>query len=177
MATKFEEPNRASEMTHVVDMPPLDVVTEGIPPQEHIELAPPGQVEATPAVREGRRQMWAWALAGAMGLLLVVAGIFAFTQYSSTGESDLTVIPLVGSDVGEPASESVYSGPLEGPALPYIPDMLIPSIPSIADVSIAPIPAISPIPAMSIPSIPAMSVPALDMSIPSFPSIPPFPDM
>ena len=143
MATKFEEPNRASEMTHVTDMPPLDVVTEGIPPQEHIELAPPDQVEATPAVRDGRRRMWAWALAGALGLMLVVAGIFAFTQYSSTGESDLIVVPPVGSDVGEPASESVYSGPLEGPALPYIADMSIPSIPSIADVSIAPIPAIS----------------------------------
>ena len=143
MTTKFEKPLAASQVTHVADMPPLEVVTEGIPPQEHIEFGPAAQVEPLPVVRDGWGRMWAWALAGVMGLLLVVAGVFAFTQYSSTGDPDLTVVPPVGSDVGEPASESVYSGPLEGPALPHIADMSIPSIPSIADVSIAPIPAIS----------------------------------
>mgnify|MGYP003702559441 CR=1 FL=1 len=107
MTTKLEKPLAASQTTHAADMPPLEVVTEGIPPQEHIEFAPPGQVEATPAVREGWRRMWAWALAGVMGLLLVVVGVFAFTQYSSTGDPDLTVVPPVGSDVGEPAPISI----------------------------------------------------------------------
>ena len=134
MATKFEEPLRASETT-------LEVVTEGIPPQEHIEFAPPAQVEAPPVVREGRGRMLAWALAGAMGLLLVVAGIFAFTQYSSTGGSDLNVIPppvsqeipadvpdrpvparttlpdLQGFWVDEQGSGPIYTGPLVGPEL------------------------------------------------------------
>lgn len=111
MATKFEDPSTASETTHVVDMPPLDVVTEGIPAQEHIELAPAGQVEATSAVREGRRRMWAWALAGALGLMLVVAGVFAVTQYSSTGESDLSVVP-------PPVSQELPADVPDTPALP-----------------------------------------------------------
>ena len=175
MTTKLEKPLGASQTTHVAEMPPLEVVTEGIPPMEHIEFAPAAQVEPPlPVGREGRGRMLAWALAGVLGLLLVVAGVFAFTQYSSTGDPDLTVVPPVGSAVGEPVSESVYSGLLEGSVLPHISNLSIPSIPSIADVSIAPIPAISPIPAMSIPSIPGMSIP--DMSIPSTPSTP-FPEI
>ena len=40
MSTKVEKPLEASQLTHVADMPPLEVVTEGIPPQEHIGLPP-----------------------------------------------------------------------------------------------------------------------------------------
>jgi hypothetical protein len=86
MATKFEKPLEASQVTHVADMPPLEVVTEGIPAQEHIEAPPTAQPEAAP---ERRRHTLAWALAGAIGLLLVVAGIFAFAQNSPTSTPDL----------------------------------------------------------------------------------------
>ena len=84
MSTKVEKPLEASQLTHVADMPPLEVVTEGIPPQEHIGPPPVAQPEAPPAAPEHRRSWFAWALAGVIGLLLVVAGIFAVTQYSST---------------------------------------------------------------------------------------------
>ena len=185
MTTKLEKPPAASRTTNVAEMPPLEVVTEGIPAMEHIESAPAAQVEPPlPVGREGWGRMLAWALAGVLGLLLVVAGVFAFTQYSSTGDPDLTVVAPVGSAVGEPASESVYSGLLEGSGLPHISNLSIPAIPSIADVSIAPIPAISPMPAMSIPAIPDMLIPDMsmpNMSIPSTPfpdmSIPPFPEI
>ncbi len=171
MATKVEKPLEASQLTHVADMPPLDVVTAGIPDQEHLEL-PPSPPPAPPVARERRGRMWAWALAGVMGLLLVVAGVFAFTRYSSTGDADLTVVPPVGSDVGEPGSESAYSGPLEGPALPYIASLSIPTIPSMAEISVPTMPAISPMPAMSIPSIQPISVAAIPaMSIPRIPEI------
>ncbi len=40
MATKFEKPLKASQVTPVADMPPLEVVTEGIPAQEHVESPP-----------------------------------------------------------------------------------------------------------------------------------------
>ena len=189
MTTKLEKPLAASQTTHVAEMPPLEVVTEGIPPMEHIEFAAAAQVEPPlPVGREGWGRMLAWALAGVLGLLLVVAGVFAFTQYSSTGDPDLTVVPPVGSAVGEPVSESVYSGLLEGSVLPHISNLSIPAIPSIADVSIAPIPAMS-IPDMSMPNMSIPSTPFPDMSIPPFPeisipdmsireiSIPPFPDM
>jgi hypothetical protein len=89
MATKFEKPLEASQVTHVADMPPLQVVTEGIPAQEHIEAPPTAQPEAVPVVREPRSRPLAWALAGVIGFVLVVAGIFALTQYSATGASDL----------------------------------------------------------------------------------------
>jgi hypothetical protein len=179
MATKVEKPLEASQLTHVADMPPLDVVTVGIPDREHLEL-PPGAPPAPPVARERRGRMWAWALAGVMGLLLVVAGIFAFTQYSSTGDVDLTVVPPVGSGVGEPASELPYAGLLEGPALPYM-SVSIPEIPAIADVSVPSVPAISPMPAMeipipsiSIPPMPAMSIPQIaEISFPSNPVTPP----
>lgn len=196
MATKVEKPLEASQLTHVADMPPLDVVTAGIPDREHLEL-PPSAPPAPPVARERRGMMWAWALAGVMGLLLVVAGVFAFTQYSSPGDSELTVEPPVGSDVGGPTSESVYSGPLEGQALPHIAYLSIPAIPSIAEISVPPMPSISPMPAMSITipeisvaAIPAMSIPPIaEISIPakqvtppatpatpiSFPAIPAFP--
>jgi hypothetical protein len=89
MATKFEKPLEASQVTPVGDMPPLEVVTEGIPAQEHIEAPPTAQPETAPAAPERRRHTLAWALAGAIGLLLVVAGIIAFTQSSPTGTADL----------------------------------------------------------------------------------------
>jgi hypothetical protein len=89
MATKFEKPLKASQVTHVADMPPLDVVTEGIPAQEHIEVPPASQPVAAPVAPERRGHTLAWALAGAIGFLLVVAGILAFTQYTPTGASDL----------------------------------------------------------------------------------------
>ena len=89
MATKFEKPLEASQVTHVADMPPLEVVTEGIPAQEHIEAPPTAQPEAAPVTPERRRHTLAWALAGAIGFLLVVAGIFAFTQNSPTSTPDL----------------------------------------------------------------------------------------
>ena len=89
MATKFEKPIEASQMTHVADMPPLEVVTEGIPAQEHIEVPPTAQPEVAPVAPEHRRHTLAWALAGAIGFLLVVAGIFAFTQSSPTDSADL----------------------------------------------------------------------------------------
>jgi hypothetical protein len=172
MATKVEKPLEASQLTHVADMPPLDVVTAGIPDREHLEL-PPSAPPAPPVARERRGRMWALALAGVMGLLLVVAGILAFTQYFSTGDLDLAVVPPVGSDVGEPASELPYSGLLEGPALPYM-YVSIPEIPSIAEISIAPIPAISQMPEMSIPPIAEISIPPMPaMSIPAIPAIPP----
>ncbi len=38
---------------------------------------------------EPRRRPLAWALAGVIGFVLVVAGIFAMTQYSATGTPDL----------------------------------------------------------------------------------------
>ena len=180
MTTKLEKPLGASQTTHVAEMPPLEVVTEGIPPMEQIEFASAAQVEPPlPVGREGWGRMLAWALAGVLGLLLVVAGVFAFTQYSSTGDPDLTVVAPVGSAVGEPASESVYSGLLEGSVLPHISNLSIPAIPSIADVSIAPIPAISPMPAMSIPSMPDMLIPDMsmpNMSIPDM-TLPPFPEI
>jgi hypothetical protein len=89
MATKFEKPLEASQMTHVADMPPLAVVTEGIPAQEHIEAPPTAQPEAAPVVGEPRSRPLAWALAGVIGFVLVVAGIFALMQYSATGAADL----------------------------------------------------------------------------------------
>jgi hypothetical protein len=81
MATKFEKPLQASQVTPVADMPPLEVVTEGIPAQEHIEAAP--------VAPERTGHPLAWALAGAIGFLLVVAGIFALTQSSPTSTADL----------------------------------------------------------------------------------------
>ncbi len=84
MSTKVEKPLEASQLTHVADMPPLDVVTEGIPPQEHIGPPPVSQPGAPPVAPERRRNWFAWALAGVIGFLVVVAGIFAVTQYSST---------------------------------------------------------------------------------------------
>jgi hypothetical protein len=88
MATKFEKPLEASQITPVVDMPPLEVVTEGIPAQEHLE-SPPTSQEAAPVSREPGRRPLAWALAGVIGFVLVVAGIFALTQLSSTSTPDL----------------------------------------------------------------------------------------
>jgi hypothetical protein len=88
MATKFEKPLEASQVTPVVDMPPLEVVTEGIPAQEHLE-SPPTSQEAAPVSREPGRRPLAWALAGVIGFVLVVAGIFALTQLSSTSTPDL----------------------------------------------------------------------------------------
>jgi len=138
MATKFAKPLEASQTTHVADMPPLDVVTEGIPAQEH--LGPPPVPEAPPAAPERRRSWLAWALAGVIGALLVVAGIFAVRQYSSPSTSDLQTgpAPQAGEDywAGEGAAEPVYSGRLEGPALPYVPNWSIPSIASIPSISI-----------------------------------------
>ena len=188
MSTKVEKPLEASPLTHVADMPPLEVVTEGIPPQEHIGPPPVAQPEAPPAAPEHRRSWFAWALAGVIGLLLVVAGIFAVTQYSSPSTSDLhmgltpqawqeyragerasttpfhlglTLPAWQAYRTGERASEQVYSGLLRGAALPYTPYWSIPSIASMTPMSI---PTIEPI------------------SFPSFPtiepiSIPPFPDM
>ena len=89
MATKIEKPQEASQLTHVADMPPLEVVTEGIPAQEHIEIAATLPQQGAPVAAERRGRMLAWALAGVLGFLLVVAGIFAFTQDSSTGTPDL----------------------------------------------------------------------------------------
>ena len=89
MATKFEKPLEASQVTPVADMPPLEVVTEGIPAQEHIEAPPTAQPEAAPVAPERTGHTLAWALAGAIGFLLVVAGIFAFTQSSPTSTADL----------------------------------------------------------------------------------------
>lgn len=87
MATKLEEPLTASQTTHVQDMPPMEVVTEGIPAREHIEVPP--AVQAAPAAAERGPRMLAWALAGVVGLLLVVAGLFAMAQYSTTDAQDL----------------------------------------------------------------------------------------
>ena len=83
MATKFQKPVDASQMTHVADMPPLDIVTEGIPAQEQLEL-PPTAPPAPPVAAEGRWRKLAWALAGVMGLLLVVAGIVGLARTAST---------------------------------------------------------------------------------------------
>ena len=169
MTTKLEKPLEVSQTTHVADMPPLEVVTEGIPLEEHVEFATAAQPR--PVVREGWGRMWALALAGVMGLLLLVAGVFAYLQSTLTGGPGATFVPPVGSEVAEPASE-VYSGPLEGPALPYIPYLFIRSIPPIADISIEPISAISPMPEISIPPMPEISIPSIpDLSIPSIPPI------
>ena len=89
MATKFEKPLEASQVTPVADMPPLEVVTEGIPAQEHIEAPPTAQPDAAPVAPARTGHTLAWALAGAIGFLLVVAGIFAFTQSSQTSTADL----------------------------------------------------------------------------------------
>jgi hypothetical protein len=167
MSTKVEKPLEGSPLTHVADMPPLEVVTVGIPDQEHLQL-PPSAQSAPPVVEERRGRMWAWALAGVMGLLLVVAGVFAFARSMSTG--DLTVVPPVGSDVVEPASGLPYSGPLEGPALPYM-AVSIPEIPAIAEVSVPSLPTIAPMPAMSIPTIADISIAPMAMSIPRIPEI------
>ena len=88
MATKFEKPLEASQLTHVADMPPLEVVTEGIPAQEHVETPPTAQPEGAPVVGKPGHTL-AWALAGVIGFFLVVAGIFALTQSSSTDSSAL----------------------------------------------------------------------------------------
>ena len=176
MTTKLDKSLAASQTTHVAEMPPLEVVTEGIPPMEHIESGPAVPVEPpVPVARDRWGRMWAWALAGVMGLLLLVAGVFALTQYSSTGDPDLAVVPPVGSDVGEQASESVYSG---GFVLPEISSLSIPPIPSIDEVSIAPILAVPPFPEISIPPIPDLSMPEMsipDLSMPEI-SIRPFLD-
>ena len=89
MATKFEKPLEASQVTPVADMPPLEVVTQGIPAQEQIEAPPTAQAQAAPVAPERPGHTLAWALAGAIGFLLVVAGIFALTQYSPTSTPDL----------------------------------------------------------------------------------------
>jgi hypothetical protein len=201
MSTKVEKPLEASPLTHVADMPPLEVVTEGIPPQEHIGPPPVAQPEAPPAAPEHRRSWFAWALAGVIGLLLVVAGIFAVTQYSSPSTSDLhmgltpqawqeyragerasttpfhlglTLPAWLAYRAGERASEQVYSGPLSGSALPYTPYWSIPSIASMTPMSIA---SIEPITSMSIPSIEPMSIasiePITSMSIPTIEPITP----
>lgn len=64
MATKVRTPIIPSE-TPVEVMPPLDVTTQGIPTAEHVETPPP--------VRERRARTLAWALAGVVGALLMVA--------------------------------------------------------------------------------------------------------
>ena len=162
MATKFAKPLAASQTTHVADMPPLDVVTEGIPVQEHIGPPPVAPPEAPPGAPE-RRRWFAWALAGVIGALLVVAGIVAVWQYSSPSTSDLQTgnAPQAEQEygAGEQAAEPVYTGPLEGPALPYAPYLSIPSIASMPSMSI---PSIEAIPPMSMESIPSMSIPMIE---------------
>jgi hypothetical protein len=86
MATKFEKPLEASQLTPVADMPPLEVVTEGIPAQEHLEMPPTAQPEVA---SERRGRTLAWALAGMMGFLLVIAGIVGLAQNATTGPTDL----------------------------------------------------------------------------------------
>ena len=169
MTTKFAKPLNTSQLTHVKDMPPLEVVTEGIPAQEHVELTPPAQLEAAHAEPERRGRAFAWALAGVIGFLVVVAGVFALTQFSS---SDLT--PPAAQEFGtdETASESVYAGPLLGAALPYISDMTIPTIASLPEMTIPSLPDMS---IAAFPSIAAMSIPTIaslpEMTIPSIPAI------
>jgi hypothetical protein len=169
MSTKVEKPLEASQLTHVADMPPMDVVTEGIPAQEHIG-SPPVAPPAPPGTPERRRNWFAWALAGVIGALLVVAGIFAVGQYSSPSTSDLQAgqPPQAGQEnlAGEGASEQIYAGPLLG-SLPYVPYLSIPSIAPMPSMSIESIPPIEPIPSMSIASIPSISIPSMSMSIPA----------
>ena len=99
MATKFAKPLEASQTTHVADMPPLDIVTEGIPAQEHLGPPPVAPPEAPPGAPE-RRRWFAWALAGVIGALLVVAGIVAVWQYSSPSTSDLQTGPRPAGRAG-----------------------------------------------------------------------------
>jgi hypothetical protein len=155
MITKLEKSPVASQTTHVADMPPLEVVTEGIPLKEHIEFPAAAQVEPLPEVRQGWGRMWAWALAGVMGLLLVVAGVFAFT---SSGNPNVTAGPPVE-----------FNEPMLPYVLPVPPVPPVPSIPSMADISIAPIAPIAPmteLSSMNIPAMSSMNIPAIpDMSI------------
>jgi hypothetical protein len=139
MSTKVEKPLEASPLTHVADMPPLEVVTQGIPPQEHIGPPPAAQVEAPPGSPEHRGRALAWAVAGVMGVLLVAAGTFAATLYSANSASDLgqaSTTPFAPSPTGQ-APDLVYSGVLRGAALPYIPYWSTPSIEPIEPISIA----------------------------------------
>lgn len=163
MNTKVKEPLAASQMTHVSDMPPLEVVTEGIPPKEQIEFAPATQGAPHPVVREGWGRKWAWALAGVTGLLLVVAGAVALTQTPVT--PDVTAVPAVGFDV-----------PTMLPyAMPVPPVPPVAAIPSMADISIAPIAAISPmtpLSSMDIPTMPTLDIPTMStIDIPAIPDI------
>jgi hypothetical protein len=73
MATKVER-TTASHDTPVELMPLIAVTTEGIPAQEHVEHP----VEPT---RERRAHTLAWAMAGILGAMLIVAvGIVAYLQ-------------------------------------------------------------------------------------------------
>ncbi|HEX6888302.1 MAG TPA: hypothetical protein VF143_09360 [Candidatus Nanopelagicales bacterium] len=107
MATKMEQPLEASRATPLEHMPPLRTTTEGIPATEHVEAAP------TVTPDQKRRRTWlAWALAGVVGLLLVVVGVFALMpEQTSTGlHMGLTTQAWQQYRAGERAST-----PLAGP--------------------------------------------------------------
>lgn len=81
MATKFERrPTGAPETTHVQDMPPLNVITEGIPDREHVTAPMTAETEPVSATREERMTMLAWALAGLLGLLILLGGVLGITR-------------------------------------------------------------------------------------------------
>jgi hypothetical protein len=60
--------------TKVTDLPPLVVVTEGIPASEHLETAP----TAAPAERPGETRVRRIILALEAVLVLLIVGAFAF---------------------------------------------------------------------------------------------------
>jgi hypothetical protein len=76
MATKFEKPADEKPVTEqqattpLEAMPPLNVTTEGIPPQEHVEASPPEPALTT----EHPNRAWQFVLAAAGVLGLVLLG-------------------------------------------------------------------------------------------------------
>lgn len=98
MSTKFEKPLPERLSTHVDDMPPLEVVTRGIPADEHLSTSPPPLEVVTTGIPEAeqlptptaetparRRRTFVWALVGVLLAALAMVGIAVLQPVASVG--------------------------------------------------------------------------------------------
>jgi hypothetical protein len=95
--------------TQVADLPPMTVVTEGIPASEHVEAAPTAAPTGRSADRESRIRRIVLALEGL--LVLVILGAFA------VGITELTAPPSPGLHMGlSPTAWSEFRAGERAPA-------------------------------------------------------------
>ncbi len=89
MSTQSEFRTETPQPTRVADLPPLDVVTEGIPASEHVEAIP--AAASPPAERSGESRSRRLILALEAFLVLLLLGAFAVgvTELLTTTPSGL----------------------------------------------------------------------------------------